>query len=227
MPVTESAERVWKLASEEARKRGDREWGREHILLAVCQLGGDPGVRGAEDVLDRLGIDERSVRDAIDRHRPPGSELDETPLQPGGPPNQQTFAARETERVFIHARWLAAHFGQRAADTEHLLLAVLSDDRPEDKILGDLPLRFEDVYRELTGEPPAEELTPPRSVVIPIDAFETALRMLSKVLPAGVSCSHNMDEERAWFSTSSDVDLEDYMKRALALAEEDTPGSTG
>jgi len=103
-------------------------------------------------------------------------------------------------------------------DTEHLLLGVLSDDWPEDKLLADLALRFEDVYRELTGEAPPQELIPPRSVIIPISDFETAIRMLPKVLPAGVSCSHRFGEQRAWFDTSSDIDLEDYVKRALAQA---------
>ncbi len=223
MRITENTQRVSKLAAEEARKRGDREWDREHVLLALCQLSGEPGVRGGE-ILDRLDIDERCVREAIDRHRPPAPELDETPLEPGGPPNQQTFVAHQIERVWIHSRWVAGHFDQRAADTEHLLLGVLSDDHPEDKILADLGIRFEDAYRELTGELPPEALIPPSSVILPIDDYTTALRMLPKVLPAGVSCSHNFDEKRAWFSTSSDIDLEAYMKRALAL-EQDGPHS--
>jgi len=91
------------------------------------------------------------------------------------------------ERVHIHARWLAAHFGQRAQDTEHLLLGVLSDEDPQNKIFRDVGLRFEDAYQELTGEPPSKELLPPRDVIIPIGDFKTALRMLPKVLPAGVT----------------------------------------
>ena len=49
-----NTQRVGKLAADEARKRGDRKWDREHILLALCQLSGKPGVRGAE-ILERLG----------------------------------------------------------------------------------------------------------------------------------------------------------------------------
>lgn len=217
MRITEDSRRVVKLAVDEARKRGDREWGREHVLLALSQLSDEPDIRGAK-VLGRLGIDERRVREALDRHRPPGPELDETPLEAGGPPNQQTFAAHETERVYIHTRWLAAHFGRRTADTEHLLLGVLADNRPEDRVLGDLGVRFEDVYHALTGAPPAEEITPWRPVVIPIEDFNSALRMLPKVLPAGVTYSFNFDDERAWFYTDWDVDLEDYIERALARA---------
>lgn len=216
MPITENTRRVFRLAAEEARRRGDREYGREHLLLALCQLSGEPDLRGAA-ILERLGMDEGRVREVIDRHRPPRPELDETPLEPGGPPNQQVYPAHVIERVYIHGRWLAAHFGQRATDTEHLLLGVLSDEDPQNKILRDLGLRFEDAYRELTGELPPRELVPPRDVIIPIGDFETALRMLPKVLPAGVYCSHNFDDQYAWFSTSSDIDLEPYVRKALAL----------
>ncbi|HEV2060583.1 MAG TPA: Clp protease N-terminal domain-containing protein [Solirubrobacteraceae bacterium] len=217
MRITEDSRRVVKLAVDEARKRGDHEWGREHVLLALCQLSDEPEMRGAK-VLGRLGIDERRVREALDRYRPPGPELDETPLEAGGPPNQQTFAAHEIERVFMHTRWLAAHFGRRAADTEHLLLGVLAEDRPEDRVLADLGVRFEDVYHALTGAPPAEEIAPCRPVVIPIEDFNSALRMLPKVLPAAVTYSFNFDDKQAWFYTDWDVDLEDYIKLALARA---------
>ncbi len=217
MPNTEDSRRMVKLAVDEARKRGDREWAREHILLALSQLSDEPDVRGAE-VLGRLGIDERRVREVLDRHRPPGPELDETPLEAGGPRNQQTFAAHEIERVWVSTRWLAAHLGQRTADTEHWLLGVLADDRPENKVLRDLGIRFEDVYHALAGVPPPEEIAPLRHVVIPIEDFDSALRMLPKVLPAGVTYSFAFDDEQAWFSTDWDVDLEDYMKRALARA---------
>ena len=155
MRMTEECRRVVNLAADQARKRGDRNWSREHVLLALSQLSDEPDIRGGE-VLGRLGVDERRVREALDRHRPPGPELDETPLEAGGPPNQRTFCAPEMERVFVHTRWLAAHFGRRAADTEHLLLGVLADHRPEDRVLGDLGVRFEDVYHALTGAPPAE-----------------------------------------------------------------------
>ena len=52
----------------------------------------------------------------------------------------------------------------------------------------------------------------------PVGDFDTALRMLPKVLPRDVSYGFNFDEEHAWFDTSSDVNLEGYMKRALAQA---------
>jgi hypothetical protein len=216
MPVAENARRVLRLAAEEARKRGDREYDREHLLLALCQLSGEPGVRGAA-ILERLGMDEGRVREVIDRHRPPQPELDETPLKVGWPPNQQVFPAHMIERVHIHGRWLAAHFGQRAQDTEHLLLGVLSDEGSEDKIFRDLGLRFEDAYQELAGEPPPRELLPPRDVIVPIGDFYIALRMLPKVLPAGVHPSHNFDDEYGWFGTEHDIDLEHYVRKALAL----------
>ena len=219
MPLTETTRRVMRQAYEEARKRGDREWNREHVLLALCQLGPGEGGRGAV-VLERLGMSERWLREAIDLRRPPGPELDETPLHAGGSPNQQVYAAHRIERVYIHARWLAAQFGQRAQDTEHVLLGVLSDDDPQDKIMRDLGLRFEDAYEELTGEPPSRELLPPRAVVVPIGDFYKALRHLHKVLPAGVSSSHNFDDEYGWFGTSSDIDLEPYVREALALEAE-------
>jgi hypothetical protein len=215
--MTQNTERVVKQAVEEARTRGDREWNREHVLLALTRLGDEAGASVAE-VLDRLGIHERRVREVIDRHRPPGPELEQPPAEPGKPPAQVTFAGDQVERLFLHTRWVAAYLGRRAADTAHLLLGLLCDDRPEDRIFAELALRFEDVYQELIGEPPPEEVTPPRPVIVPIGEFETVLRMLPRVLPSGVSFGFALDDERAWFDTSSDVDLEDYVRRALAQA---------
>lgn len=226
MRITTKVQRVIKEAAEEARKRGDRDWGREHVLLSVLGLGGQAGGRAAQ-ILERLGIHERRVREVIDRHRPPGPELEEPPPVLGEPPTQVTFAGKQTERLWVHTRWVAAYLGQRTADTEHLLLGLLSDDRPGDsidKIFAELGLRFEEVYRELTGEPPPQELRPPRPVIIPIADCETALRMLPKVLPVDVSYSFNFDDERAWFESPSDIDLEDYMKRALAQAGDGSNG---
>ena len=217
MRMTRNAERVMKQAVEEARMRGDREWNREHVLLALTRLGGEAGASIAQ-ALDRLGINERRVREVVDRHRPPGPEVIPPPREPGRPPTQVTFAGHQIERLSIHTRWVAAHLGRRTADAEHLLLGILSDDRPEGKIFTQLELRFEDVYQALVGERPPEEVTPPRPVVIPVGDFDTALCMLPKVLPRDVSYGFNFDEERVWFDTSSDVDLEGYMKRALAQA---------
>jgi len=212
MTQTDNARRVIKLAKGAALKRGDPEWDREHLLLALCQLGDEPAVRGG-NILMRLGFDESRVRAAIDRHRPPRPELDESPPEADGPPNP--FPGHMVERVYIHARWLAAHFGQRAADTEHLLLGVLSDEDPQNRIFRDLGVRFEDAYHELASQAPPRELVPPRAVIIPIADFRTALRMLPKVLPTGVSCGHNFDDEYGWFSTSADIDLQCYVERAL------------
>ncbi len=61
---------------------------------------------------------------------------------------------------------------------------------------------------------------PPKDVIVPIGDFSTVLRMLPRVLPAGVSSSHNFDDEYGWFATDHDIDLEQYVRKALALGAE-------
>jgi len=118
----EPARHVVARALAEARGFGHRYLGTEHLLLALT---GDRGLGGA--TLAELGVDERVVRDAIERiigrgHSGEGSTLGITP---------------RTKRVFEDAVKEAKRLGsQRCADNEHLLLALSRSDGVAGDILA-------------------------------------------------------------------------------------------
>lgn len=203
--LTEKAGETLRLASEDARKLGHPTWDSEHILLALTTLGGERAVPGAA-IRSHLDVTEPRVRGLIERHIPCAAERDEI------------YASHQIERVHLHARWIAAYLGRVRTDTDHLLLGVLWDEQPENKVLRDLGISFVDVYQEVTGGPPPEEVAPPKLVYISEDHLTTLLGTLPAVLPSGVSFSFACDDERAWFSTHSDIDLELYVRRALPRA---------
>jgi Clp amino terminal domain, pathogenicity island component len=99
----------------EARGFGHRYLGTEHVLLALT---GDRGLAGA--ALAELGLSEHGIRAEIERIIGRGRSADGAAL--GITPR--------TKRVFETALKEAKHFsGQRCADTEHLLLALVRSDR--------------------------------------------------------------------------------------------------
>ncbi len=69
-PFSKPAKRTLELALREALARGDRHIGAEHILLGLTRTSGT----GASRVLDRLGVDVTSLRQAV---------LDELPRKAG------------------------------------------------------------------------------------------------------------------------------------------------
>ncbi len=134
--------------------------------------------------------------------------------------------ASEEARELGHPAWGSEHIllsltgsgpGKGAVDTEHLLLGTLRHDKPESKVLRQLGATFEDVYRELTGQEPADEIRPERPVYVHEKDLAPLLRFLPEVLPAEVSYGFDFDDELAWF-TSSSGGFEAYVRRALALA---------
>ena len=108
------ARQVVARALTDARGFGHRYLGTEHVLLALT---GDRGLAGA--TLAKFGIDERVVRDAIERMIGRGRSAEESTL--GITPR--------TKRVFEAAVKEAKRLGsQRCADNEHLLLALSRSD---------------------------------------------------------------------------------------------------
>lgn len=171
-------------------------------MLALTQLTGE---RGAE-ILNQLGASESLLRRLIERHQPRGLERTEV------------HAGPETGYIVSNTRWLGAYLRQSLAGAEHLLLGTLWHEKPGSKVLRELPVTFGDAYREVTGQEVPEEVRPSRSVFVSRDDLERLLRTLAEVLPAGVRYGFSFDDDLAWFSTDSDIDLRDYVRRALALA---------
>ena len=218
MPVllSKASEEAIALAVEEASDLGHRSWASEHVLLALAQLG---AVRAGE-ILNALGATESRIRELLIRHRPPETPRRErakpNPSGESRPPTVPTAA--DFERVWLHTRWLAAYFRPSRADTVHLLLGTLWDEKPDRKVFRELGLRFEDVYREATGREPPDEVLPPRAVYVSKEDLMPVVRALPQVLPAGASFGFAEDDECAWLTTHSDIDLSDYVGRALASA---------
>ncbi len=128
-------------------------------------------------------------------------------------------AGPEVGQIVTHTRWLAIYLRAAAADTEHLLLGTFLYDKPESKVFRQLGVTFEDVYREMTGDEPPEEIRPSRPLYVPEDDLAPLLRFLPDVLPEGASYSFDFDDELAWFNCSLN-DFEVYVRRALALADQ-------
>lgn len=116
-------------AREEARRRGDRRIGTEHLLLGVLhapelatlrELGCDVDrARGALDELDREALAAVGV-DATGVERPP------IPLAPRRAP--LTSGAQD---VLRRSLGVVRRHGQRRITPAHLLLVLLDADRPD------------------------------------------------------------------------------------------------
>jgi ATP-dependent Clp protease ATP-binding subunit ClpC len=118
----EPAHAVVARALSEARGFGHRYLGTEHLLLA---LSSDDSLAGA--ALAALGVDERTVRSAIERIIGRGRSGNEAAL--GITPR--------TKRVLEAAIKDAKRLGrQRCADSEHLLLALARTDGVAGEILA-------------------------------------------------------------------------------------------
>jgi hypothetical protein len=118
----EPARAVVARALEDARAFGHRYLGTEHLLLAVSA---EPGLAGT--ALGELGVDERTVRRAIERMIGRGRSGDGT-----------LGITPRTKRVFETAVKEAKRLGsQRCANSEHLLLALAASDGVARDILAE------------------------------------------------------------------------------------------
>ena len=146
----DARKRVLALATEEAARRGDRRIGADHLLLGLLHEPSSVAARA-------LGVDLESARaasEALDRAALAAVGIDATLHGPGSPPIRAhrrppfTSGARAALQRSLHeARSMKA----RSIDPRHLLLGILSRQRPDPaaELLAELGVDPADVRRRL------------------------------------------------------------------------------
>ena len=111
---SERARRVVVLATEEARRRGHGVVEPQHLLLGLLRDGEGSGMR----LLDQFGIDRAALTAATER------AVDARPATGGA-----VALSDALKTVLEHALELDARHLRRRVGTEHLVGALLADDR--------------------------------------------------------------------------------------------------
>jgi ATP-dependent Clp protease ATP-binding subunit ClpA len=114
-------------AVEEARQRGDRRVGTEHLLLAVLNEPTGP------DLLGVTAETARTVADELDRQALAAIGVDVGDFRPTGTPGagQRPPFSSGAREVLSRALALAVAAKSRRIETRHLLLALLERGRPD------------------------------------------------------------------------------------------------
>lgn len=150
---TQRARSVAVLAQEEAREQGASEVTSDHVLLGVLRAGG-----GAAEVLGDLDVGPEDVRTAGERvlaARLAGLGVslevlrEANDLGPGISPSHIPFAL-EAKRVLEQALRQALERRDHHIGDEHILLAILSDERGTGaRIIAELGLSPHDLRLRL------------------------------------------------------------------------------
>lgn len=114
-------------AVDEARKRGDRRVGTEHLLLALLNE------RAGADLLGITADTARAAADELDRQSLAAIGVDVGEFRPTSTPGagkRPPFSSGARD-VLSRALALAAAAKARRIETRHLLLALLERDRPD------------------------------------------------------------------------------------------------
>jgi ATP-dependent Clp protease ATP-binding subunit ClpA len=114
-------------AADEARKRGDRRIGTEHLLLALLNE------RAGADLLGITAETARAAADELDRQSLDAIGVDVGDFRPTGTPGagKRPPFSSGARQVLSRTVALAASAKARRIDTRHLLLALLERDRPD------------------------------------------------------------------------------------------------
>lgn len=146
---SDQAKRLLTLAQEEAERGGQSYIGTEHMLLGMVR--DDEGLAGR--ILQRLGVEERVVRQAIKAVLGRNERV----------PVQQIVPTPRVKRVIEIAFEEARRRGDRHVGTEHLLLGLLVEGQGiAARALGDLhvtPERVEAGIRQLRAGGRSETLS--------------------------------------------------------------------
>ena len=140
------ARRVVDLARVEAKRFYHNYVGTEHILLGLIKLG--EGV--AVNVLGRMGVELKKVRELVEKQVGKGPEEakspDALPLTP------------RVQKVFTYAKSEAAKLGHAYIGTEHILLGLLREgEGVAAKVLSELNVDIERCRQEILAQIQPEE----------------------------------------------------------------------
>ncbi|MFY7843340.1 MAG: ATP-dependent Clp protease ATP-binding subunit [Rhabdochlamydiaceae bacterium] len=137
---TNRAKQVIKLAKKEAQRLNHSYLGTEHVLLGLLKLG--QGI--AVNVLRNLSLDYDTVRTEIEKIVGFGPEL-----QVYGEPTLTS----KVKKVFEHANEEASQLSHNYVGTEHLLLALLTqEDSVASQALDALNINLKEVRKEVLKE---------------------------------------------------------------------------
>ncbi|MBH0780475.1 Clp protease N-terminal domain-containing protein [Nocardia bovistercoris] len=122
-----TARSVVRDATEEARRRGDRRVGTEHLLLAALNEPANSNLLGVTAETARAAVDE------LDRQAMAAIGIDLGDFQPTGTPGagKRPPFSSGARQVLSRALNLAATERSRRIETRHLLVALLERDRPD------------------------------------------------------------------------------------------------
>ena len=136
--VADSIRKILELACREAARRGDREAGSGHLLLAVA---GEEMCPVAGPILERLGVTPDEVRRRAENTVSAGSSQASE-----GPPDPAA------KRVVQSAAAEARGSGAGGVQCEHFLLGLLRDsDAAAARVLESMGLRYEAAKEQLTS----------------------------------------------------------------------------
>jgi ATP-dependent Clp protease ATP-binding subunit ClpC len=140
------ARRVVDLARVEARRFHHNYVGTEHILLGLIKLG--EGV--AVNVLGRMGVELRKVRDLVEKQVGKGPEEAKAP--------ESLPLTPRVQKVFTFARSEASKLGHAYIGTEHILLGLLREgEGVAAKVLAELNVDIERCRQEILAQIQPEE----------------------------------------------------------------------
>ena len=159
-PFDRDVFRILMDAQSEARGLGSQSVGTQHLLLAATLQRDD-----VQASLERSGVTEKSLREALKRQKaatkekawPPLLDASEGSLQPAATAKDELLPfGKDTERALKATVKRSAQNGARSRDEliqwRELILTVLSDDAADagaKKVLGELKVAIEKVYTEV------------------------------------------------------------------------------
>jgi ATP-dependent Clp protease ATP-binding subunit ClpC len=138
---TPRARKVVELARAEAKRFNHNYVGTEHILLGLIKLG--EGV--AVNVLGRMGLDLKTVRNAVEKQVGPGPDDAKAP--------ESIPLTPRVNKVFVHAVAEARNLGHAYVGTEHLLLGLLKEgEGVAARVLQQLEVDIERCRKEILAD---------------------------------------------------------------------------
>lgn len=230
---TERARKVMSIARREAKRLRHHYLGTEHILLGLAKEG--TGV--AAVVLQRMGLDVQTLREAVERAVKPGPQ----PL----PRDQELPYTPRAKRVLELALEEARRLHHQYVGTEHLLLGLLREEEgPAAEALADLNVTLDAARSEVhafmaehggpqlqakvrvEGEPPAAS-PPARKWEYKITELGDAACLSEEDTRKGLERRLNEMGEEGWEITGLQLETADGTKTIVAFAKREKQVQAG